>query len=143
MTESCLHPPEQTQTEKRERQIEGSQTGGGKRRVSRIKWHLFVEVSKTAQEPTKRSNSPQRLQFTVLWKGVSGEGGKQGPRPPDATALSCKASFCGRECGTDTKNRQDSAGRSLCRRLSWTAGQSRHLPGHLVSLLPTAPARHG
>lgn len=80
---TTLHP-DQTQIEKRERQIERSQTADKKRRANWKKWHLFVKVSKTGHELTKRSNK-----LTAL-KGSSSlfSGGEEGARRREAGASS-------------------------------------------------------
>lgn len=68
-------------------------------------------------------------------------------RPPDATMLPCTASFCSPKCWAEEKGRHKeqtglTAGHALCHRHSQAAGQSRQLPGHLVSPLPAALTWH-
>lgn len=57
------------------------------------------------------------------------------------------ASFCSPKCWTEEKDRHKeqtglSAGHALCHGRSQAAGQSRQLPGHLVSPLPAALTWH-
>lgn len=111
---------------------------------------------KKALEPstfkTTQSSSTVCAFFCVLWRGGVWGGGKQGtgtaPHPPDAIMLSRTASLCSPKSWAEEKGRHKeqtglSAGPSLCHRHSRAAGQSRQLPGHLVSPLPAAFTWHG
>lgn len=69
------------------------------------------------------------------------------PHPPDAIMPPRTASFCSPKCWAEERGRHKeqtglSAGHSLCHRHSQAAGQSRQLPGHLVSPLPAALTWH-